>query len=293
MKNIVFWQKLHKARCILGLILSIVITACSYFGILWASTIPSEVSPGGLDIFKQFTVCSNLLVMIPTLLTVSYQIDGLFHNSYHLPKWLAYLQYSATVCVVETFLVSAFFGSQTMGLMDALWHQSNRYLHLIVPTLALLLFIFQNFEVKLRPRYVFAAIVPVMIYSAVYLILSVFIGKHNGGWADFYQVTTAFPWYVSLCIAVLLPVCIAFLLLLAHNAWARVMEKAIRRSIAQNESRSIEEAIAHLAMQDHMGKGGEDTLVLPLDVLAIMKKRYQSALSLQELSKLYIEDYIK
>ena len=68
---------------------------------------------------------------------------------------------------------------------------SNLFLHLIIPVLSIISFIFFEKTNKIKFKYVFLAVIPTFIYSLLYLI-NVLIHIENG------KVSPTYDWYYFL-----------------------------------------------------------------------------------------------
>ena len=125
----------------------------------------------GLRMLRYFTVDSNLLAGIASLLFAVYEILLLTGQMEAIPLWLYVLKLSGTACVALTMLTVLFFLSQTIeGGLPALLKGANLWYHLLIPLAAII--VFWGFEGTdmLTVRHCAIAVIPVVLYEICYLV---------------------------------------------------------------------------------------------------------------------------
>lgn len=138
-----------------------------------------------LEMFRYFTVDSNILMGIASLILLIYEYKYIFKKQF-IPKNVHILKFIGTTSVALTFITTLVFFTPTYGFY-ALYSNSNLIFHLIVPLLAIISFVFLE-KYKSRFSDSFLGIVPMFIY-AVFYITNIIYNLNNGGLTykyDFY-----------------------------------------------------------------------------------------------------------
>ncbi len=295
--------KVNRARCIVALAFSIIMFSTVFIGVIKnVMAKPDEfVQEVGYKTFRMFTVQSNILVALCAFLAIPFEIDGLRHRNYHLPRWICELVFVGVTGVTLTFFVTLTILAPYAGFRLMLLERSNLYLHTICPSLAILFFIFINDDHTIDFKSSIYAMIPMLIYSVLYAILAIFIGEENGGWRDHYRFNQLYigsfhvPWYVVLVLAIGVVFGLLTVLRLVHNEVHKIRKAQIEKYYQQSEEFSfptIQEAIIHLAENERLyDEGGEVTV--PRRIIKMFEKKYQSHVPLNELCKLYLDTYLK
>lgn len=138
------------------------------------------------EMFKFYTVDSNILIGIVSLIMIIYEIKVLKNKISDIPKVIYLLKFVGTSAITLTMLVTLFFLVPQYG-MYAMYSNSNLFLHFIVPVLAILSYVlFEKHDNKYK--YAPLGIIPMIIYS-VYYISQILVHLNNGGLTikyDFY-----------------------------------------------------------------------------------------------------------
>ena len=100
--------RINRARCIIALIFSIIMASTVFIGVVKniMSTPDEYVKEVGYKTFRMFTVLSNMLVATCAVLAIPFEIDGLRHRNYHLPRWIIELIFVGATGVSLTFFVT-------------------------------------------------------------------------------------------------------------------------------------------------------------------------------------------
>ena len=139
-----------------------------------------------VEMFKFYTVDSNILMGIISLIISIYEIKLFKSTIKEIPKIVYILKFIATSGIALTFLVTLAFLGPQYG-MYAMYNNSNLFLHLIIPLLAIISYIFfEKYDNKYK--YGVLGVIPMFIYS-IYYTSQVLIHLNDGGLTfkyDFY-----------------------------------------------------------------------------------------------------------
>ena len=143
------------------------------------------LSDNRLEMFKYYTVDSNILIGFNSLILLIFEYRYLFKKKF-IPKWVHLFKFIGTTSICLTFVTTLVFLTPKYGFYE-MYNNTNLFFHLIVPLLAIVSYVF--FE-KYKSKYIdsFFGIIPMMIY-AVYYIYNIIIHINNGGLTlkyDFY-----------------------------------------------------------------------------------------------------------
>lgn len=175
-----------------SLILNIIIVLLVIFATIFMFT-GFKFMPGGsllevskVEMFKFYTVDSNILMGIVSLIFIIYEKKLLKNKIKEIPKKVYILKLIATSGITLTFLTTTFFLAPSYGFY-AMFNNNNLFFHLIIPVLSIITYIFfEKHENKYK--YAFFGIIPMFLYSIFY-ISNVLIHLNNGGLTfkyDFY-----------------------------------------------------------------------------------------------------------
>ena len=147
----------------------------------------------GWKCFRFFTVLSNVFVAIVSFTLLFYNVKNIINDTFTLPKWILTLKFVSTVSVALTFVTVVFFLGPYVTFYGksyfSMFTGNNFFMHLITPLLAIFGFIFCEKSDTFSFKNTFWGLIPTALYSIVYVIMVVFVGKENGGWEDFYGFT--------------------------------------------------------------------------------------------------------
>ena len=130
-----------------------------------------------IQMFKYYTVDSNILLGIISFVLVLYEYKLLKEDILKIPKKVYILKFVGTASITLTFLTTLFFLTPQYGFY-AMYNNNNLFFHLIVPLLAIISYVF--FEKHDNSyKYAVFGIVPMFFYS-IYYILNVIIHLKDG-----------------------------------------------------------------------------------------------------------------
>ena len=143
---------------------------------------------GGWNLFRFFTVQSNVFAAIMSAITVGFNVRNIVKDEYVFPKVLMRFKFAATTSVTVTFLTVIFFLSPMFALGGkgyfTLFEGNNFFLHFTTPVMAILTFIlFERTEMKFVET--LYGVLPTFLYSILY-VLTVAVFQV---WEDFYGFT--------------------------------------------------------------------------------------------------------
>ena len=147
----------------------------------------------GIHSLRFFTVLSNIFIAIAAFLMIFYNIKNLINDSYEYPKWLISLKYIATSAIAVTFVTVALLLAPSYAIVGkgyfTLFLGNHIYTHFLTPVLAIITLVFFENSHKIEFKEALFGVVPVFLYSILYITMVVFVGEKNGGWTDFYNFT--------------------------------------------------------------------------------------------------------
>ena len=192
--------------------------------VMGLSTGPEAAQPGsedmtGINYLKAFTVQSNILMGITSLLVAIFNLKNILQNRDEIPEWALLLQFvSATAVAVTMMTTILFLGPTTvMHGHNYFWLFSGTlfFLHFFNPSLVIVDVMFLLKKHKISLIHCFLGVIPVLLYSCFYIPLVL-----TGTWSDFYGFTFGGHMFaIPLSILTMYGVSFlfAFLISLVHN----------------------------------------------------------------------------
>jgi len=142
-----------------------------------------------LEMFKFFTVDSNIFMGIVALLFAIYEYKYFNKKINSLPKYLYILKLMSCSGVGLTFfVVFAYLGPIYEGGIYGMLLNSNLFYHFLIPVVSIISFIFFEKNNKLNFKDSFYGLVPCLLYS-VYYCTNVLLHVENG------KVSPLYDWY--------------------------------------------------------------------------------------------------
>lgn len=159
----------------LNIISNILIVSLVLAAVIWmffsVNTEGSSLVASGFECFKFFTVDSNVLMGIASLLSLIFIL--IKKESVFVPV----LKYIATASVTLTFLTVMFYLGPVFGMLSML-QGPNSLMHLVIPVIAIVHLLFVEPKLKeYKKRYILFSAIPMLIYGIIYLIN---VGVNNG-----------------------------------------------------------------------------------------------------------------
>lgn len=171
----------------------------------------------GPQSFRFFTTDSNVLNMIGAMIILPFEVRVLTGKRTSLPRFAVIIKYIGTASITLTFLTVMLFLGPTFGYPMFL-NDTGIITHLLSPMLAFYTFTLLETNCEISFKNVLWALVPTLIYGAVYLTQTVAIGEKNGGWEDFYFFNLGGYWYMSSTVMFIAGIVINLLVMGLHNS---------------------------------------------------------------------------
>ena len=286
-------MKITKRQCLLAFFSAAIVVICVCIGVTMNLTTLADENFDhmGIRTFCMFTVNSNILCAAAMAMVIPYTLDGVRTHNYHMPRWIVNLVYMGVTAVALTFLISLFILSPVKGFL-LIFTGSRFFLHGVCPILAIVAFCFFMSEKRLRLRDSLLALIPVLIYAAVYVVMVVVVGEEKGGWNDFYGFLTRLPMWIPMTAIMPLTFLIATGIRVLHNRSydkRKADESAFFSHLfADADVRKIVAAMA----RSHSSAKILD-IVIPSRVINIMLEHSQSDATLEECCEIYLKEYLE
>lgn len=177
-----------KISLILNILIVILVTIGTIFMFTGFKFMPDAtlLEASKIEMFKFYTVDSNILMGIISLILIIYEIKLLNKKIDKIPESVYILKLIGTSAITLTFIVTAFFLMPQYGLYP-MYNNNNLFFHLIVPLLSIISYIlFEKHDNKYK--YAYLGIIPMFIYSIFYTS-NILIHLNNDGLTfkyDFY-----------------------------------------------------------------------------------------------------------
>ena len=181
-------MKKNKISLIINIIIVLLVFISSIFMFTGFKFMPDKtlLEASKIEMFKFFTVDSNLLMGVVSLIFIIYEKKLIKKEIKYIPQKIYILKFIGTCGITITFVTTAFFLAPQYGLYS-MYNNNNLFFHLIIPILSIISYIFfEKYDNKYR--YAFLGILPMFIYS-IYYISMVLIHINDDGLTfkyDFY-----------------------------------------------------------------------------------------------------------
>ena len=177
-----------KISLIFNIMIVILVTIGTIFMFTGFKFMPDEtlLEVSTIEMFKFYTVDSNVLMGIISLIFLIYEKKLIDNKIAEIPKNIYILKLIGTSAITLTFITTAFFLTPNYGLY-AMYNNNNLFFHLIIPLLSIITYIFFE-KHDSKYKYAFLGIIPMFIYSIFYTS-NILIHLNNGGLSfnyDFY-----------------------------------------------------------------------------------------------------------
>ncbi len=139
-----------------------------------------------ISMFRFFTVDSNILMGICSLIFIFYDICLLKGKIKEIPSYMYIFKLMSTAAVSLTFLVVFSYLGIIAGYYNMILN-SNLFFHLITPLLSIITFVFFE-KNNLKFKYSFLGMVPTILYE-IYYIINILVHVENG------SVSPMYDWY--------------------------------------------------------------------------------------------------
>ena len=180
-----------KIAAVLNFLIIIFVTFATVFMFKGIYFMGNELSltETGIGFLKYFTVQSNIFIGTIALIFLIYEILLISNRIKDIPTWAYILKHIFTVGVMLTFLTTALFLAPVAKTgYFSLFKNSNLFYHFIIPVLSFSTFVFFEKTDKIKFKYVFAGVLPMLLYGIFYTI-NVFVHTENG------KILPRYDWY--------------------------------------------------------------------------------------------------
>lgn len=152
----------------------------------------------GAACFKYFTIDSNILAAISSVIYLYFNFARLCGKEVQIPQWLKVFKFIATNSVAVTFFVVIFclvpVGYFMNDIPPSYFYEENCIiLHLFAPLFAMLTVSVFEKEDQFNKKYTYFSFIPVVLYGIVYFVCVV-IAKV---WEDHYGLTFEGNYYLT------------------------------------------------------------------------------------------------
>ena len=181
-------MKRIKISLVLNILIVILVTLATVFMFTGFKFMPSNdlLKATSIEMFKFFTVDSNILVGISSLVLLTYEIKYLNKKIKKIPNSVYLFKLMGTASLCLTFITTAVFLTPQYGFYP-MYNNANLLYHLIIPIFTIVSYIFYE-KHNVKYRHAFLGIIPMVIYS-VYYVSMILIHLNSGGLTykyDFY-----------------------------------------------------------------------------------------------------------
>lgn len=247
-------KRKFRAGIYVSLYLNCMIVMLVFFGSLWMMTdrIPSSsttLSSIGVRGLRYFTVDSNLLAGLVSLLLIARDVLILLGRGRRPPVWLSALNLASVSSLAVTFLmVLGVLAPRSANGFLSLYREANLLFHAVVPLLAFADFFFLSSNRALRRPWFAAGALPLFLYGVYYCAAVLKNAAADGtipAGSDWYHLfggrVSRMPLMLLLMLAAGLG--ISALLCLAMNRRGRRLRERHRAGHADSDFHSISDSL--------------------------------------------------
>ena len=233
------------------------------------------------EMFKWFTIDSNILTALAATMIVPYAVEGMSRKRLTYPKWLQRIHYAGTICLTLTMVFAVLFISWFDPVIA--FGGANFFLHIICPLMILVSFFMVESGYKLDRKDNLLAIIPVAAYGGLYYYNVIL----TGNWDDHYHLNEYIPFFVSTLLMLVLVYLIGWGIRSLYNRLLSRREKVMKQIWDDDELDPVSIKIEIYSLGVHAGSNEEkDSVSIPFDILEEVSDRFD--IKLEELSKAYM-----
>ena len=280
---------LSKWRSGLALLASLITVSFSLYGIGGGMLYYAENGMPIEELFHFFTINSNFLTAFGACLIIPFAVEGVRKKHFSYPKWVAMLHYCGMVCTTLTMVFS-------LGIMswvdpEAAFGGYNRYLHILCPVMVILAFFLVESGCRYSGKDAVTAVIPALVYEAIYAYEVGILGQANGGWADMYHMTEYTPMAVAALAITAMAFGLSFLIRFLYNRLTDLRQRKMEERLWPLDVEPVEINIEMFGLGRYMGRHADTRFIeLPLDLIQSIARRY--GLDTEKLIKPYIRGFL-
>ncbi len=239
-----------------------------------------------IDLFKYFTTLSNMLTALAASFIIPYAINGFRSKHFSYPKWVSMMHFAGTSCTTFVSFFTVFFIGPYNR--EFAFGGSNFYLHVICPLMVLISFIFVESHYRYTTKEFLICMLPFFIYSIIYLINVVFIGR----WKDLYLLNTLLPFYISLPLVYIAYFGISYLIKTLSLYVSKLQQKKMFSPWEDDaDPLNIKIDVYGMGIDKAVHIKDDDELNVPIGILEALGKKY--SIDLKELIKIYTKGLLE
>ena len=278
-----YMVNIHGWRSKVALFACIVTLVCASTSIVLTFIWYVERDRSPAEGLRYFTTISNMITLLASTLIIPFAINGIVNKRFVIPKWLSLLFYSGTICTTMVFVFAVVFILPYNPEFAIGGKQI--FLHVVCPIAVFVCFQLVEAKEEYSLKEKLLCLVPFVIYSFVYTIMVVIIGKENGGWPDMYMLNTLLPAYITFPMMWI----VAFLVAGGINKISDVLKRIRERKMFAGwkaDADPVEVNIEVYGLGRYYGlHGGKNNLTVPLDIIESIAKKNNR--NLEDLYNIY------
>ena len=277
---------LNRERSVIALIAGVItFTCCLYAIVIGLGDRPNITQAGiGLNLFRFFTVNSNIFAAFGAVLMLPYAVEGIRKKYFTCPGWVQIIQYSGAVCTGITMLFVLLIMLPVGGAYMA-FGGIYIWLHLVCPLMALFLLFCVESNIRLTKKEAIIALCPFLVYAAVYYTEVVIMGPEEGGWPDLYSITKYVSPLVGMIGMVALGLAVTFGIRLLFNKAAERRHRELQR-LWDDTLTPVDIRIETYGLGRFNGLHSDiRDITMPVDIFRDLAEKY--SLSVGDLMKAY------
>jgi hypothetical protein len=216
---------------------------------------------------------------------IPYAVEGIRRKRFMLPRWVVLFQFCGALGVAITMTTTLLLILPVSGA--AAVTGMNFWLHLITPTLTIVLFECVEAGIFFTRREMFIALIPYWVYMLTYFLMVIIIGEDRGGWKDIYYTQAFWPAWISAIGMFALGLGEAALLRYIHNLRGRRSIAGLTRMWTEDLD-PVTLKIEVFGLGRYMGEHCDaNDVTVPIDIFEMMAGRY--GVEEYELAKAYVK----
>ena len=267
-----YMVNIHAWRSKVALFACIVTLVCASISLVLTFTWYVERDRSPAEGLRYFTTISNMITLLASTLIIPFAINGIVNKRFVIPKWLSLLFYSGVICTTTVFVFAMVFIMPYDP--DFAIGGKQLFLHVICPIAVFICFQLVEAKGEYSFKEKLLCLVPFIIYSFVYTIMVVFIGKENGGWPDMYMLNTILPVYITFPGMWI----VVFLIAMGTKKLSDTIQKIRDRKVFaswKEDATPVEVNIEMYGLGRYYGlHGSKSDLSVPVDIIESVAKKY-------------------